>query len=119
MNPVFVLHNNRCTKSRNALSLLDEKGIPYKVVPYLEGVLKENDLVEILAKLQLKPEQIVRKSEALFKENFKGKTMSDKEWIKALIEYPKLIERPIVYDNHQAVVGRPTENILEFIKNHQ
>lgn len=113
---IKVLHNNRCTKSRNALNLLDEHKVKYQIVSYLDGVLSEQDLREILAKLAMKPEEIVRKSEAIYKENFKGKTLTDDEWIKALVENPKLIERPIVYDENRAVVGRPTENVEVFIK---
>lgn len=113
---IKVLHNNQCTKSRNALKFLDESKIRYDVVSYLEGVLTEKDLRSILNKLGMKPEAIVRKSEAIYKENFKGKDLSDDEWIKAMLQYPKLIERPIVYDDTQAVVGRPTENIKVFVK---
>lgn len=113
---IKVLHNNRCTKSRNALKLFDEHQIDYEVVPYLDGVLSESDLREILTKLNLPAEAIVRKSEAIYKENFKGKALSNDEWIEALIKFPKLIERPIAYDDKQAAVGRPTENLEIFIK---
>jgi len=113
---IKVLHNNRCTKSRNALKLLDEAKIDYEIVSYLDGELSEKELRDILNKLGMKPETIVRKSESIFKENFKGKTLSDAEWIKAMLEYPKLIERPIVYDDTRAVVGRPTENVNIFIQ---
>jgi arsenate reductase len=113
---IKVLHNNRCTKSRNALKLLDEAKLDYEIVSYLDGMLSEKELRDIIDKLGMKPETIVRKSEAIFKENFKGKTLSDEEWIKAMLEYPKLIERPIIYDDTRAVIGRPTENINVFIK---
>ncbi|MFT4968375.1 MAG: arsenate reductase [Chitinophagales bacterium] len=117
MSKLAVLHNNRCSKSRNALSLLDGKGIDYEVISYLDGVLKLEGLRSLLKKLNLKPQDIVRKGEAIFKEQFKGKELSDEEWLQALVDYPKLIERPIVYDAKSAVVGRPIENIENFIEN--
>ena len=116
MSSIKVLHNNRCTKSRNALSLLEEKGIQFEVVNYLDGVLSEADIKAILQKLKLKPEDIVRKTEALYKDNYKGKTFTDAQWIQILHKEPKLIERPIVYNQKSAVVGRPLENVEEFLK---
>lgn len=113
---VYVLHNNRCTKSRNALALLEEKGIDYEIVNYLDGVLSSKDIKTLLAKLDLKPDAIVRKTEAIYKENYKGKTFTDAEWIEILQQEPKLIERPIVYNEQSAVVGRPLENVEEFLK---
>ena len=114
---IHVLHNSRCTKSRNVIHLLEEKGIAFEVLNYLDGVLTEADLKALLAKLQIKPEAIVRKTEAIYKENYKGKDFSDAEWIKILQKEPKLIERPIVYNEKTAVVGRPLENVEEFLKN--
>jgi arsenate reductase len=113
---IYVLHYNRCTKSRNALALLEEYGIPYETVNYLNGILSTTDIKELLVKLELSPQNIVRKTEAIYKENYKGQTFSDTAWIKILQENPELIERPIVYNESAAVVGRPIENIKEFIK---
>ena len=116
MEKIFVLHNNRCTKSRNALTVLEENNIDYEVIPYLDGVLSEQDIASLLRKLKLEPLDIVRKSEAIFKENLKGKEFSASEWLTILQKNPKLIERPILYTATKAVVGRPTENVTEFIK---
>jgi arsenate reductase len=116
MNLVQVLHNNRCTKSRNALALLEQKGIQFDVVNYLDGVLSEADIRSLLKKLDLKPEEIIRKSEAIYKEKYKGKSFTDTEWIQILQKEPKLIERPILYNQKTAVVGRPLENVEKFLK---
>lgn len=116
MEKIFILHNNRCTKSRNALSVLEERGLSYETVPYLDGVLSATDITDLLKKLDMAPQEILRKSEAIFKENFKGEEYSAQEWIKIMVENPKLIERPILYTKTKAIVGRPTENVEKFIK---
>lgn len=117
MSNIKILHNNRCSKSRNAVNLLTEKGIEFEIVNYLDNVLSENDIQELLNKLQLEPEDIIRKKEAIFKENFKGKSFTEAEWITILQQNPKLIERPILYNEKAAVVGRPIENVEEFLNN--
>lgn len=113
---IYVLHNNRCTKSRNALAVLEEQGQAYEVINYLDGILSEKDIKDLLKKLNLKAEDIVRKTEAIYKEKYKGKNFSEAEWISILQKEPKLIERPILYNEKEAVVGRPTENVNEFLK---
>ncbi|RYM35919.1 arsenate reductase (glutaredoxin) [Brumimicrobium glaciale] len=110
-----IYHNPRCSKSRSALQLLEEKGVDVEVVKYLENTPNKEELKDLLKKLGMKAEQIVRKGEADYKENFKGKTLSDDEWISAFIEYPKLIERPIFVKGDKAVVGRPPENVLTLL----
>lgn len=111
-----IYHNTRCSKSRCTLDLLNETGQPYEVVEYLKTPPTEDELREILAKLHMKPEEIVRKSETLYKEQFAGKTYSDEEWIKILVANPVLIERPIVVSDFEAVIGRPPENIYKLVK---
>lgn len=110
-----IYHNPRCSKSRSALQLLEEKGVEVEVVKYLENTPTKAELKDLLKKLDMKAEQIVRKGEADYKENFKGKTLSDDEWITAFVEYPKLIERPIFIKGDKAVVGRPPENVLTLL----
>jgi len=112
---VIVYHNPRCSKSRCALDLLKEKGIDYEVVEYLNNVPTEKELKEVISLLGIRPEELVRKGEDDFKINFKGKTLSDDEWITAMVKYPKLIERPVVVKGNKAVVARPTERILEIL----
>jgi len=110
-----IYHNTRCSKSRCTLDLLKESGQPYEVVEYLKNAPSETELKEILQKLNLKPEQLLRKGEAVYKENFAGKTFSDEEWIKIMVENPVLIERPIVVNGDKAVIGRPPENVLTIL----
>ncbi|WP_107037145.1 arsenate reductase (glutaredoxin) [Brumimicrobium mesophilum] len=110
-----IYHNPRCSKSRSALQLLEEKGAEVQVVKYLENIPTSAELKDLLQKLGLKAEEIVRKGEQDYKDNFKGKTLSDDEWIEAFITYPKLIERPIFVNGDKAVVGRPPENVLEIL----
>ena len=110
-----IYHNPRCSKSRQTLALLQEKGLEPEVVLYLDTVPTNDELKILLAKLQIRPMQLVRKGEAVWKEKFKGKELSDDEIIAAMISNPKLIERPIVVKDNKAVLGRPPENALELI----
>ena len=106
-------HNPRCSKSRQALALLQEHGVEVKVRKYLEDVPTPAELKMVLAKLNAGPLDILRKGEAIYKEKFKGCNFTDEEWIQVMTEYPKLIERPILIGKHKAVVGRPPEKVLE------
>jgi len=110
-----IYHNPRCRKSRETLQILNDKGIDPEIVLYLDDLFSEEDLSKILKKLKISPIQLVRKSEAIYKSDYKGKEMSDAAWIKAMVKYPKLIERPIVVHGKKAVLGRPPENVLEII----
>ncbi len=110
-----IYHNPRCSKSRQTLQLLEEKGETVEVIKYLENVPNAEKLSEIIQLLEITPIDLVRKNEAVWKENFKGKKMSDKEIIAAMISYPKLIERPIVLKNGKAALGRPPEAVLELL----
>ena len=110
-----IYHNPRCTKSRQTLALLKENGVEPEVVEYLKDLLTTEDLSELIGFLRIEPLALVRKNEAVWKEQFKGKELSDKEVIKAMVENPKLIERPIVVKQKKAVLGRPPENVLQLI----
>jgi len=112
---ITIYHNNRCTKSRCALEELEKSGKDFEVVYYLETPPNKNDLTSIIRKLDIKPLELIRKGEKVFAENYKGKTLTDEEWIDAMIEYPVLIERPIVISGEQAVIARPTEKIKEIL----
>lgn len=112
---VLVYHNARCSKSRCALDFLNEKGIEFDVVEYLKELLTKTELTEIIQKLGIRPEELIRKGEEEYKTLYKGKNLSDSEWIDAMLAHPKLIERPIVLKNTKAVVARPTERILEVL----
>lgn len=106
-----IYHNPRCSKSRETLKIIENAGAEVEIIEYLKIVFTEKELTDLVAKLGIPAEKLVRKGEAIFKEKFKGKTLTDEEWIKAMIEFPKLIERPIVVKDNQAVLGRPPENV--------
>ena len=84
---------------------------------YLNTPLSEDELTTLIAKLNIKPIQLVRTGEAIWKEQFKGKTLSNAALIKAMVNYPKLIERPIIENNANATIGRPLENVRVFLEN--
>lgn len=109
-----ILHNNRCSKSRCALELLQDKGVDFEIVRYLDEPLSKLELKELLVKLNLPIEDIIRKGENEFKENYKGKKMSENEWLDALVRFPKLLERPIVIKGDKAIIARPPELVAEF-----
>lgn len=108
-----IYHNPRCSKSRQILKLLEENGKSPEVIEYLKDIPSKNELKSILKKLGIKAEQLLRKNESDFKENYKGKNLGEDQWIEAMIKHPKLIERPIVIDGEKAVIGRPPEKVLE------
>ncbi|MET2985408.1 arsenate reductase (glutaredoxin) [Aureibaculum conchae] len=111
-----IYHNNRCSKSRCGLEILNNSKQNFKVVEYIKNPLSEKEIKDILKKLGFTPIQLVRKNEAIWKENYKGKELSDNEIIKAMVTHPKLIERPIVVKGDKAVIGRPPENISNLLK---
>lgn len=110
-----IYHNPRCAKSRQTLALLEGNGVEPEIILYLNNVPSLKELKSLIEKLGISPIQLVRKGELVWKENFKGKDLSDDEIIQAMITYPKLIERPIVVKDQKAVLGRPPENVLELV----
>ena len=106
-----IYHNPRCSKSRQGLSFLEELNQSFEVIEYLKTPITFDELSEIITLLKIAPIELVRKNEQLWKDNFKGKQLSDPEIIQAMIDNPKLIERPIVVHNSKAVIGRPTDLI--------
>jgi len=115
MSKIKIYHNPRCSKSRIGLGVLQDAKIDFEIVKYLDDVPLEKELKEIIKKLGIKPIELIRKGEKIWKENFKGKELTDAEIIKAMVENPKLIERPIVIKGDKAVIGRPSENIEALI----
>ncbi len=110
-----IYHNPRCRKSRETLEIIKQSGNEVEIIEYLKDTPSENEMKEIIGLLGISPEQLLRKNEAIFKENFKGKTLTDDQWIKVMVENPKLIERPIVIDGKKAVLGRPPENVKSLL----
>lgn len=112
---IKILHNPRCSKSRSAVQFLHSKDKTFEVIDYLYKPLTKEDLKAILKKLNIPAEQLVRKNEEDYKTHYKGKTLSDDEWIDAMLKFPKLIERPVVIVGDEAVIARPEERILEIL----
>lgn len=112
---IKIYHNNRCSKSRNGLKILENSGKDFQVVKYLENAPTKTELQEVIKLLGIKPIELVRKNEAIWKSDFKNKNLTNQTIIDAMVQYPKLIERPIVINGNQAVIGRPPERILEII----
>lgn len=110
-----IYHNPRCRKSRETLALLRENGLDPEIILYLEETPSQETLSEILAKLGIPAEKLLRKGEAIFKEKYKGKNLSEAEWIAAMVADPKLIERPIVINGNKAALGRPPEQVLDIL----
>lgn len=110
-----IYHNPRCSKSRETLTLLQENNQEIEIVEYLKEVPSKQELESLIKMLGIKPEQLIRKGEAIFKEKFKSKALNDEAWINAMIAYPKLIERPIVVKNGKAVLGRPPSQVLAIL----
>lgn len=106
-----IYHNPRCSKSRNGLKYLEDKGCKFEIVKYLDKGITEQELADIIAKTGKKTFDFVRTHEKEYQDNFKGKELSDKEWIKILAENPRLLHRPIVINGDKAVLGNPPENI--------
>ena len=113
---VTIYHNPRCSKSRQTLELLQSRGIDPEVVLYLETPPNTSELTALLKKLGMGAQQLLRKSEAQFKDNFRDRELTEMQLVEAMIRYPKLIERPIVVVDDRAVLGRPPENVLEIIE---
>lgn len=106
-----IYHNPRCKKSRAGLAFLAEKGIDPEVREYLKYPLSKEELEQLVRKLGIPAVELVRKQEEKFRKELKGKTISEKEWIRILAENPKLIRRPIIEKDKKAVIGDPVENI--------
>ena len=116
MSTFTIYHNPRCGKSRATLALLNEHKITPHVVEYLKTPPTISELKAIVAKLGLKPEQLVRKNEETYKSKYAGKALSDDQWLAALVADPILIERPIVIAGKRAILGRPPENVLHLLE---
>ena len=106
-----VYHNPRCRKSRAGLEYVKSKSNEVEVVEYLKEPFTEDGFKKLLMKLNKKPMDMVRTQEAIYKSDFKGKNFTDDEWVKIMVDNPKLINRPIVVKDNKAVWGNPVEEI--------
>lgn len=112
---ISIYHNPRCSKSRQTLQLIVESGIQPEVIEYLVDTPSEKELKALIAMLCIDAEELVRKGEEDYKTRFKGKKLTESEWIAAMVSNPKLIERPIVVKGKKAILGRPPEKVLELL----
>ncbi|MCX4193238.1 arsenate reductase (glutaredoxin) [Methylophaga sp. OBS1] len=116
MSNIQILHNPRCSKSRQTLALLEEKGIEPEVIKYIDTPPTATELKAILQKLGISARDLLRKGEDDYKAlNLKDRSLSEEALIEAMVEHPKLIERPIVIKGNKARLGRPPESVLDII----
>ncbi|MEW6992029.1 arsenate reductase (glutaredoxin) [Colwelliaceae bacterium 6441] len=106
-----IYHNPRCSKSRQTLALIEENNQAVTIVEYLKDPLTETEIKGLISALSVRPIEMMRTKEAEFKEQ-NLKNADDQTLINAMVKTPKLIERPIVVKNEQAIIGRPPENVL-------
>jgi arsenate reductase (glutaredoxin) len=111
-----IYHNPRCSKSRRTLELIKNQDIEPEVVLYLETPLDAQAIAGLLKKLGISARQLLRKGEQAYKEqNLADSSLTEKQLIDAMVNFPKLIERPIVVVGDRAVIGRPPEQVLEIL----
>ena len=110
-----IYHNPRCSKSRQTLSLIEGKNKKVEIIEYLETPATVEEIESILEKLGIKAIDLVRKKEKIWIEDYKGRDLTDKKIIEAMVQNPKIMERPIVIDGNKAIIGRPPENVLTFM----
>jgi arsenate reductase len=116
MSDLMLYHNPRCSKSRSALELLQARGLAPEVVLYLETPPDAAQLRDVLSKLGIGARQLLRTGEDAYKQlNLADQGLSDEQLIAAMVDHPKLIERPILVAGDKAVIGRPPENVLELL----
>ena len=112
-----IYHNPRCRKSRETLSILIETNVKFEIIEYLKNPLKKSEIKNILSMLKISAKDLIRKEDKFFKENFKGKNLTDVQYLELLYKYPILMQRPIVVKNQSAVLGRPPINVLDLLNN--
>ena len=106
-----IYHNPRCRKSRAGLDYLKQSGAGFEIIDYMRKGITEEEIREILLKMNVKPASLVRSQEDLYKKELKGRNFTDDEWIRIIAENPKLLQRPVVVSKHKAVLAQPPENL--------
>lgn len=112
---IKIYHNNRCSKSREGLCFLKDKNLEIEVINYMQNPPSIEELKEIIQLLNIKPIELVRTKEVIWREQFKDKNLTDDEIVDAMSRFPQLIERPIVINNNKAVLARPSDKINEIL----
>ena len=115
MNKTILLHNPRCRKSREAMDFLTLKKIDFEISLYIKTGLKKSFIKKLLEKLSIKPIDLVRNQEKIWKENYKSKKLSNDEIIFILHKHPNLIKRPIVIKNNKAIIAIPPSEIIKIL----
>ena len=110
-----IYHNPRCRKSREGLAILQDAKIEPEIIDYIKNPISFEELADILRKLDIPAIDLVRKNEAIWKEQYRGKELSETEVLKVMEANPKLMERPLVVKGKKAVLGRPPENVLSLL----
>ena len=113
---ITIYHNPKCSKSRAGLAYLKEKGLEYTVVEYIRNPISREVLKDILMKMNAGPEELIRTQEDVYKSDFEGKQFNAEEWIDILLEYPRLIKRPILVKGYRAAVAQSPAEIDKFLK---
>ncbi|SDB40272.1 arsenate reductase [Flavobacteriaceae bacterium MAR_2010_188] len=113
---IKIYHNPRCRKSREGLEVLQNLTSDFEIIKYMDEPLTYLQILELLKKLDLKPIELVRTNEKIWKEEFKDQDLTDEQIVQAMENYPRLIERPIVVKDDKAVIGRPSDSIPGLIK---
>jgi arsenate reductase len=112
---IKIYHNNRCQKSRLGVKFLEKNKLDFEIINYQNDSLSMDEIKFLLKKLKIKPIDLIRKNELIWKTNYKNKKLSDEEIVMAMVDNPKLIERPIIVNGDKAIIGRPTEKISEVV----
>ena len=112
---ITIYHNNQCSKSREGLCSLKDSGLDFEMIEYLKDTLSSKEITSLLAKLSISAHDLMRKGEQDYKDQVKGKTLSETEMIDLLVKFPKLIERPIVVKGNKAIIGRPVSLVVDFL----
>ena len=115
MADIKIWHNARCSKSRNAVKLLEDKNLDFEVVEYLKVVPSKDELKLVLSQLNISAKELLRTGEAVYKELGLKDVSDEEKLIDAMLKNPKLIERPIIVKNGKAVIARPIENLEELL----
>lgn len=111
-----IYHNPRCSKSRQTLALLEEKGVPVDVVEYLKNVPSATEIRQVIKALGITPRELLRTKEPEYKlAGLDNQELSDDEVMDRMVSFPKLIERPIVINGIKAAIGRPPESVLDIL----
>lgn len=110
-----IYHNPRCSKSRQTLEIIKQQGVEIEIIEYIKTPPTIKTLKLILTKLKISAIDLVRKNEEIWKEKGGNKNLTNEEIIELMVDHPKIIERPIVLNKNQAIIGRPPENVLKII----